>query len=149
MNELQPGNVWCTVNDKGYSWSWATNNGFTGAMHSTAIGGSILNKQTLHAPYVLGVRKSEQAPYIGHHGGAAWADTFKKVLAKILYGAQVANSTGLTSGVANLAAHIANVPKVPAPLERGEVAVPGNRPAPLGQAEGPATKKIKWGGAYF
>jgi len=146
----QPGGVWHAVNTKAYSYSFVHMDGFGGAMHGCSTGGGIRTANLLHhMPMVLAVPKHEQQAYMGHMGGASFADTLKSIFNGVVNAGRFANETGITGAVGNLINKILppkvvpGAPKAPMPIEPGNL--PGTTPG-LNQGE---QKRQRFGGTFF
>ena len=149
MVSRQPGNIWCTVNDKALSYQWATAQGFSGAMQDAAMSGTIGGATFKHYPHhIMAVPKSNRSAYMSHTGGAGWGDKFKSILGKALGLARAAQETGVTGAVGNVIGRYTGTPAVPAMTRPGEV-MPHIR-APELATNGPMpAKRSRWGTGFF
>ncbi len=145
FQNAQPGGLWHPASYKALSFSWATSDGFPGAMQDVQTAGSIRRHNLAHhAPLVMAVPKPQNAPYLAYNGGASFGSTFKDILANMLDAGKFSHEIGLTGAVNKLLHKVAGVPAGPVPMERGEVA-PGIRGSDLA----PAPKRTKFGGGVF
>ena len=153
MQALQPGGLFQQVNSKILSYNYAHTTGFAGGMASCAHAGGIRHHMIGQSPpFVVACRKGENAPYAHHNGGAAWFDSFKNVLGKIVSGASTAynaaDKAGLTTAVGNLINNSLGPAKAPIPVAPG---APNRSSNPgLNQVEqGVPPKRSRFGGGRF
>jgi hypothetical protein len=76
LNHNQPGGVWYLPKAKALSYTWTAPQGFSGAMTSTAMAGSLKNALHLnYAPMVRAVPKAPMDAYMTTAVPTAFYDT--------------------------------------------------------------------------
>ena len=145
----QPGNMWCTVHNKKFSYSWARMDPMNAALrdiHQT--GGSLLNLHHARTqPMVIAAPAAPADPWL--RGGGSWFDTAKKIGSTVLNGIKSAHQSGLIHKGVELASNIISNRKR-SPADPPAVTVQSQRDQPLPTDANPAGPKRRFiGGASF